>query len=51
MLLTCVAVPRNVVIAGLVPAIHRSAGVIFRDGYTPVEAWITGTSPVMTVVV
>ena len=51
MLLTCVVVPRNVVIAGLVPAIHRSAGAIFQDSSTPVEAWITGTSPVKTVVV
>jgi hypothetical protein len=39
---------QSFVIAGLVPAIHLSASVIFVDNSTPAEPWITGTSPVMT---
>ena len=49
--ISVVAFPRGGVIAGLVPAIHCSAGVIFQDSSTLVEPWITGTSPAMTVVV
>ena len=38
-----------VVIAALVAVIHRGAGVIYPDNATPVEPWMTRTSPVMTV--
>jgi hypothetical protein len=39
----------RLVIAGFVPAIHRGASEIYQDNFTRVAAWITGTSPVMTV--
>ena len=38
----------NIVIAGLVPVIHRGATVIYPDSSTLVEPWIAGTSPAMT---
>jgi hypothetical protein len=39
------------VIAARVAAIHGSASVIHQENSTLVEPWITGTSPVMTIVV
>ena len=41
--------PPNVVITALVAVIHRGTGGIYQDNATPVEPWITGTSPVLTV--
>ncbi len=37
------------VITALVAVIHRGASVIYQENSTPVEPWITGTSPVMTI--
>ncbi len=34
-----------VVVTALVAVIHRGAGVIYQDNATPVEPWVTGTSP------
>ena len=38
----------GIVITALVAVIHRGACVIYQENATPVEPWITGTSPVMT---
>ena len=38
-----------IVITALVAVIHRGASVIYQDNSTPVEPWITGTSPVTTI--
>ena len=37
------------VITAFVAVIHRGASVIYQQNSTPVEPWITGTSPVMTI--
>ena len=41
--------PIHGVITARVAVIHRGAGVIWQDNSTPVEPWLTGTSPVMTI--
>ena len=42
---------REIVIAALVAAIHRSTSVNYLDGSSLTEPWITATSAVMTMVV